>query len=133
MLDKRSESILSKILKSYPYISVEDLSKYFNVSRRTIYTDLDILDQWLNEHYSSEIKRLRGKGLYVTSTLKNKILNDKNVFSESYYEFSKKERIACIYIYLFYYSKRFILKDFQQILQVSRNTVINDIKVLKKE
>src|SRR5699024_247155 len=27
----------------------------------------------------------------------------------------------------------FILKDFQQILQVSRNTVINDIKVLKKE
>src|SRR5699024_5157639 len=75
----------------------------------------------------------RGKGLYVSQSLKSQILNDSTLSTETYYEFSKEERIAWIYIYLFYFNRRFILKDFQELFQVSRNTVIDDIKVLKKD
>ena len=133
VLDKRSKSILNTILKTDSYISVVHLSEQFNVSRRTIYSELDKIDDWLKQNYSTELIRVRGKGLYVSQSLKSQILNDSTLSTETYYEFSKEERIAWIYIYLFYFNRRFILKDFQELFQVSRNTVIDDIKVLKKD
>ena len=133
LLKQRSLAILNQIIKAYPYISVEELSSQFNVSRRTIYNDLDNVNDWLKEHYGSELIRVRGKGLYLDPALKNQILKNKEIPKETYYEFSKEERKAWMYIYLVGQSKHYFLQDFQDLLQVSRNTVIDDIKTLKNE
>src|SRR5699024_12270934 len=80
------------ILKTDSYISVVHLSEQFNVSRRTIYSELDKIDDWLKQNYSTELIRVRGKGLYVSQSLKSQILNDSILSTETYYEFSKEER-----------------------------------------
>src|SRR5699024_10112136 len=133
VLDKRSKSILNTILKTDSYISIVHLSEQFNVSRRTIYSELDKIDDWLKQNYSTELIRVRGKGLYVSQSLKSQILNDSTLSTETYYEFSKEERIAWIYIYLFYFNIRNKCKECQKLLQENRNTLTDDIKVLKKD
>src|SRR5699024_12572594 len=109
-----------------------NLSEQFNVSRRTIYSELDKIDDWLKQNYSTELIRVRGKGLYVSQSLKSQFLNDSILSTENYYEFSKKERIAWIYIYLFYFNRRFILKDFQELFMLSTKTIMDDINFLNK-
>ncbi|HLR69208.1 BglG family transcription antiterminator [Virgibacillus sp. MSJ-26] len=132
-MNQRSAAILNEILKAYPYISIEELSNQFNVSRRTIYKDLDKVNDWLKEHFNTELIRVRGKGLYLDPQLKNEILQEKELPNETYYEHSKVERKAWMFIYIVGQPKGCLLQDFQDLFQVSRNTVIDDIKILKDE
>lgn len=130
-MNQRSAAILNEILKTYPYISVRELADQFNVSRRTIYSDLDKVNDWLKEHYDTELIRVRGKGLYLDHDLKSEILRSQKFSSETYYEYSQMERRAWIFIYIVGQPKACFLRYFQDLFQVSRNTVIDDIKILK--
>lgn len=133
LMYQRSVAILNQIIKDESYTSVEDLSTKFSVSRRTIYNDLDQINDWLEVNYDTELEQVRGKGFYLKSTVRNQILKNKDIAEVSYYEFSKEERRSWIYIYLVGQHKTYFIQDFQNLFKISRNTVIDDIKVLKEE
>lgn len=133
MMNQRSIAMLHKILEADDYISEKTLSELFNVSRRTIYNDLDKINDWLKQTYATKLRRVREKGLYLESQEKKRILEDEGVFTGVYYEYSKTERRAWTFIFLAAMDQDYFLRDFQDAYQVSRNTVIEDIKSLKEE
>lgn len=132
-MDQRSVAILNQIIKDDAYTSVESLSTQFNVSRRTIYNDIERINDWLQKNYNSTLEQVRGKGFYLDSSTRKRIVKNKDLPEMLYYEFSQQERRAWIYIYLVGQPKYYFLQDFQSLFEVSRNTVIEDIKKLREE
>jgi len=133
-LDRRSTAVLKEILDSKGYIPIHYLSKVFNVSRRTIYNDLKRIDNWLQTQGFSPVEHVRSSGLYIEQSNKEDIWKQIQVPEQVYYEFSPNERRAVIALYLLTDQETHLfLADFINILGVSRNTVLEDIKQLKEE
>lgn len=132
-MDQRSMAVLNQLIQQDSYISVQELATMLNVSRRTIYNDLDKVNNWLKEHYLAEIKQVRAQGLYIEEHTKREITKDYPVSATTYYEFSPIERRAWIYIHIIGRDYSYFLDDIKELFQVSRNTVLDDIKRLKEE
>lgn len=133
-LDRRSTAVLKEILDSKGYIPIHYLSKVFNVSRRTIYNDLKRIDNWLQTQGFAPVEHVRSSGLYIEQSNKENIWKKIQVPEQVYYEFSPYERRAVIALYLLTGQEtHFFLADFINVLGVSRNTVLEDIKQLKED
>ncbi|SDM29323.1 BglG family transcription antiterminator [Sediminibacillus halophilus] len=132
-LDKRSTAMLTHIVHSELYIPVEKLAEQFNVSRRTVYNDLDKINFWLKENKISEIQQIRAAGLYLEKRAKQEIMSKLLVFPVYYYELSPEERKAWLVTYFLASAKALFLKDLIAITRVSRNTVLEDLKCLREE
>lgn len=132
-LDQRSVAILNQIVQSDSYIPVEKLADLFNVSRRTIYNDLEKLNHLLKDNGLKEIKHVRAAGLYLDEDTKDQMPREILFSGSNYYEFSPMERRSWIIIYLMAGDKSIFLRDIIEITRVSRNTALEDIKRLKHE
>jgi len=132
-MNQRSMAILHKVLEADTYLSETYLANLLNVSRRTIYHDIDKINDWLKQSYDTQLGRVRGKGLYLDPSTKHRIRQNEDISPNTYYEYSKMERKAWTFICLAAEDRHYFLRDFQDFFQVSRNTVIEDIKVLKDE
>ncbi|MYL40662.1 BglG family transcription antiterminator [Virgibacillus salexigens] len=133
MMDQRSMAVLNQLLKQDAYITVQELAALLNVSRRTIYSDLDKVNDWLHEYQLGEIKQVRRQGLYLETAVKKAIITKYPFSGMTYYAYSPTERRAWIYIHIVGQSEPYFLEDVRKLFQVSRNTVLEDIKKLKKE
>ncbi|HAM80075.1 BglG family transcription antiterminator [Ornithinibacillus bavariensis] len=132
-MDQRSMAVFNQLLQRDSYISVQELAEKLNVSRRTIYNDLDKINDWLKDHDLPEIQQVRAQGLYLDELTKKEILNSYSFSEISYYEFSPDERKAWIYIHIVGQNKPYFLEDVRELFQVSRNTALDDIKRLKND
>ncbi|MFD1446788.1 BglG family transcription antiterminator [Oceanobacillus profundus] len=134
-MDQRSMAILNKIIQQDSYISVQKLATIFNVSRRTIYNDLDKINDWLKLHHFADIKQVRGQGFYIDEISKKEITKKKEHFVSDvmYYDFSPIERKAWIYIHIAGQEQPYYLEHIRDLFKVSRNTVLDDISKLKEE
>ncbi len=132
-MDQRSMAVLNQLLIQDSYITIQELATLLNVSRRTIYSDLDKINNWLNDHQLEEIKQVRGQGIYIDEQTKKDITAKHSSSRATYYEFSPVERRAWIFIHVVGEKKAYFLEDIRQIFEVSRNTVLDDIKKLKEE
>ncbi|WP_188454894.1 BglG family transcription antiterminator [Virgibacillus oceani] len=132
-MDKRSIAVLNQLLQSDSYCSVQQLASMFNVSRRTIYNDLDKINYWLKEHDLSEVMQVRSEGYYLCEDEKQQISRNLQVTDDPYYEYSPVERRSWIYIYLVAQERPFLLDTIQKLCRVSRNTALEDIKKLKSD
>lgn len=120
-------------MMSRTYVTVQDLAQEFNVSRRTIYNSLSKINHWLREDGYSEISQIRGRGLYLDKNIKSRLGTELTVSDRPYYEYSPGERKAWIFIFMTIQEQPLILKDFIEQFDVSRNTVLEDIRTLKTE
>ncbi|WP_099159533.1 BglG family transcription antiterminator [Virgibacillus ndiopensis] len=132
-MDQRSIAVLNQLIQSDSYCSVQQLASMFNVSRRTIYNDLDKINYWLKEQDLSEVKQVRSKGYYLEKGEKQQIAGKLHVSDASYYEYSPEERRSWIYIYIVAQEEPFLLDTIQNLCRVSRNTALEDIKKLKND
>lgn len=125
-LNKRSHAILQELVQIQYYVSLEELMERFNVSRRTIYHEIDRINYWLKQRHIEPIVHERSRGFYMTE-----VPADFAFLYSIPYEYSVKERIAWIAMHLLICEQRLIIKDFEDWLHVSRNTVIDDLKKLR--
>jgi mannitol operon transcriptional antiterminator len=133
MMDQRSMAVLNQLLLQDSYISIQELADKLNVSRRSIYNDLEKVNDWLNGHDFPEIQQVRAQGLYLDELTKKEILKSYSFSEISYYEFSPDERKAWIYIHIVGQEDPYFLEDVRELFQVSRNTALDDIKRLKND
>lgn len=133
MLDKRTNAMLEYLVHVNTHVTISDLSLRFNISKRTVYNDIDKINDWLKESYQIELRNERGKGFFIDKTYKERILEEIVPSHYPVYDYAKEERVAWIYLLLTLSSKVWYIKDFEEIFLISRNTVINDINQLKDE
>lgn len=132
-LDKRSTAILLLLVNRNDYVSIHELVKTFHISRRTIYYDLEKINDWLIEHDIEPVQYIRSQGYYLTEKAK-KIISQKLPNLEDWeYEYTPEERLGWLAIHLFISDKPLFIDDLSEKTRVSRNTTIDDLKKLKDE
>ncbi|ARO18663.1 hypothetical protein B2J90_14750 [Bacillus tropicus] len=133
ILDTRSINILQQIIQAEDYVSINQLIDVIQVSKRTLYYDIKKIDDWLQEEGLHSIEYIRHLGYCLNKETKQMIVKKLNECMNNQYEYSPKERKIWLILYLLIQEKRILLKDLINLLQVSRNTVLADLKKLKVE
>ncbi|WP_179104385.1 BglG family transcription antiterminator [Virgibacillus proomii] len=132
-MNQRSMAVLKKLAVHDGYISIAQLSDMFNVSRRSIYNDIGRINDWLQEQGLTSIQQVRSEGIYLDDSTKKAIAKGYTLLEDDYYEYTKEERKAWIYLHITCGVRAYFVEDLQELFQVSRNTILDDVRILKNE
>ncbi|RIN91919.1 transcription antiterminator [Mammaliicoccus sciuri] len=116
-----------------PKVKGKDLESMFNISRRQLGYRIQKLNDWFKEHDYPEIERTSQGYFIVDDTIKDFL----NVPTESTYQeneqvYTAYQRAHLILLMLFSEEEGLSLNHFSIDLEVSKNTILNDIKKLKE-
>ena len=133
-ISTRCKKILYMIMASDTYVSLPQISEEFKLSKRSIYYELCKINDWLSVQGINEITVVRGKGIKLTGEEKQQIeqVMEKGGAKEEYI-FSPMERIYFIICYIIKSKEAVNVEQLAEYLQVSRNTIFNDIRVVVKQ
>ncbi|MDX6152539.1 BglG family transcription antiterminator [Marinococcus sp. PL1-022] len=132
-LDQRSLEILSNLLETEEPLSVSYLAGTFQVSERSIYLDLDKISHWMKENHFSGLGHQRSRGYFIEPFMKRAIAESGILYQQEYI-YSREERKSVIYLILISSVKdKWMVADFQELFRVSRNTVLDDVRLLREE
>lgn len=116
-----------------PKIKGKDLESMFNISRRQLGYRIQKLNDWFKEHDYPEIERTSQGYFIVDDTIKdflNVPIESPNQKNEQVY--TAYQRAHLILLMLFSEEEGLSLNHFSIDLEVSKNTILNDIKKLKE-
>lgn len=133
-LNSQCLAVLQVIIDSNNAITVEDISRMLNMSKRSVYYSLKTINGSLKKNKLEEITTLRNKGIVITSTFRDTlraIIKSNRDVPISIYNMSTPERMAliicCIYINANYYT----IEKLAEVSNVSRSTIQKDLKNVK--
>lgn len=130
-ISTRCKKILYMVIATDDYIPLRQISEELRLSKRSIYYELCKINDWLVARGISEIEVVRGKGIKLSEEMKQKIEEamESGNTNDSYI-FSPMERIYFIICYIIKSKKAVSVEQLSECLQVSRNTIFNDIRVV---
>lgn len=134
MINERCTEILLYIIREEKPIKINELSEEFNLSTRTIRYDIDKIDEFLMSNNQDLLCRDSKMGIHYKIN-KKRFENLKfEICKRGYndYIFSTDERVNYILISLFESKKYVVIDKLAEKLKVSRSTVINDLKKVRK-
>lgn len=128
-LDKKCQEILKIILYTNGYIKVQDIANQMDMSKRSVYYDINKINEWLRFNQIDELKQTRSKGIQadVTQTQRIQAL----LFEQESNEvqtFSPEDRYKMEICSIIICSESLFVEDFESLCDVSRNTIISDLK-----
>lgn len=132
-LDQRSSAILAYLSESQSYVSTQEIMEKFKISKRTAYYDIEKINGWLEENKLPRVEHVRSAGFHLKKETAKEIPERLHNMPKWHYEYSPKERKAWLALYLMAKSQPLYLENLMEKVRVSRNTVIEDLKDLKKE
>lgn len=128
-IEARNKKMLSYLINANDYVSIDTLSKQFNLSRRSVYYMIEKTNEWLCEQSIPRLEVERKKGIFITSLQKElieKIFS--NVIVQDNYIFSPSERAKIIICLIVKSEQNVTVEQMMELLKVSRNTVFADLK-----
>lgn len=131
MIDKRPSLLLDYLLK-VKSVNMNQIMDATQLTKRQISYDLDKVNQWLKE---KDLPIIQFKGVHniVVPEAVVEYFSDQEInHHERNFVFSEEERLAVIYLYVFMRNDTISSFHLTQLLQVSKNTVISDIKKTNK-
>ncbi|MGI5858609.1 MAG: BglG family transcription antiterminator [Tepidanaerobacteraceae bacterium] len=133
-MDERCAQLLSQIMSAKNPVKISELAEAFNVSARTIRYDLDKIDDFLKDNELPQLKRKPNSGIeYIPSHYqKQRILELLEGISSYNYVLTPLERKKMILTELFQAKDFMTIDEMASILSVSRGTVANDLKAVRK-
>ncbi|TMU85083.1 BglG family transcription antiterminator [Bacillus sp. BHET2] len=134
VLDKRRAHLLSIIQRSTEPIPTKDLISKMNMSQRTIYYDLDQINHWLTTQKIDPIKSIHGKGLFLSTESKSKlVVYQDQSFEDWQYQLSKPERDILIKAKILLEEQDASMQRFMDLTSMSRGTISKVLKSIKQE
>lgn len=130
-LDERCTQIITVLLNSKEYVSVNMITSQLGISKRTVYYDVQKINIWLEENKLQAVKKKHGKGYYLDEKAKEtapKLIGKINKFQ---YFYSMEERTTLIAVELLTSQVPIFLENLMELTQVSRATASNDLKEIK--
>ncbi|PEC45915.1 PTS sugar transporter [Priestia megaterium] len=132
MLDKRSTAVLQVLLQAATFISVQELMKQFQVSRRTIYYDIEKINDWLCQQELEFVQYTYGKGFFLNDQAKDQVAKQFSHVMPSAY-LSVEDRQIYVALMCILRGGKIGTQQLMDETEVSRNTVLQDIKDLKNK
>lgn len=133
LLDQRRSAILHQVLNTKSYVTCGELTEQLNISRRTLYYDIEKINGWLKETGLTPIKIRRSAGFYLEEQTKKMLTSEMKTLTNSRYEFSPSERQARVILRILTRNRRLLLQNFIDENHVSRNTAIQDLKHIREK
>ncbi|MED3936389.1 BglG family transcription antiterminator [Priestia megaterium] len=132
LLDKRSTAVLQVLLQAATFISVQELMKQFQVSRRTIYYDIEKINDWLCQQELEFVQYTYGKGFFLNDQVKDQVAKQISHVMPSAY-LSVEDRQIYVALMCILRGGKIGTQQLMDETEVSRNTVLQDIKDLKNK
>lgn len=133
-LDVRCYETLEYLLYKEDYVSVQQLADEKGISKRSVYYDIRKINEWLESQKISPLEIERKKGLLIDKEQKEKIRSSLKMDTKQLaYTFTPAERIKIIICSILQRNHNLRIEDFMEMCQVSRNTVIHDLKEANKK
>ena len=131
-IQKENFNIITEMIKN-PKIKGKDLESMFNISRRQLGYRIQKLNDWLKEQDYPQIERT-SQGFFIVDDSIKDFLNipSETLHQESEQVYTAYQRAHLILLMLFREDEVLSLNHFSIDLEVSKNTVLNDIKQLKE-
>ncbi|ERN55122.1 BglG family transcription antiterminator [Alkalihalophilus marmarensis] len=130
-LDERSNSILKKVVGN-PDISNKELENKYRLSRRQISYSFSKINSWLKDNNYPTITRTNSGNFIVNPILIELFADNTENNSPTQYIPSEKERAEFIILILLSSEEELSLIHFSSALQVSKNTILRDMKAAQK-
>ncbi|MDP4103376.1 MAG: BglG family transcription antiterminator [Bacillota bacterium] len=127
MIEKRPALLLDYLLK-VKNVTMNQIMDGLQLTKRQISYDLDKVNQWLKEKNLSAIQYKGTPYILVPQDVKEYLRDQQTNQQERDFVLTEGERLAVIYLYLFIRSESISSYHLTQLLQVSKNTVISDLK-----
>jgi mannitol operon transcriptional antiterminator len=133
VLDERSLKILNFLKQSERFVSIDELMQSCHISKRTVYYDMDKINDWLKSNRLGPVMYLRSLGYMLPDETRQKVPSLLQTIGVSQYYYTHKERKVWLAVHLISSSNPIFLQDMVALHQVSRGTVHKEISVLKDE
>ncbi|MGP4070771.1 BglG family transcription antiterminator [Halobacillus sp. B29] len=134
VLDKRRAHLLSILKQSSDPIPTKDLVAKMKVSQRTIYYDIDQINNWLETQKLEPIESKHGEGLFLPPSSKAELMDELDQsFDDWQYQLSKQEREVLIKAKILLEEQDASMQTFMDLTNMSRGTVAKVIKTIKQE
>ena len=133
-LDKRSLEII-KILLKYPHLKSKDLEEKLSLSRRQITYSIEKANGWLEANGLPVIQRNNAGTFLLNQKVQNYFAEQMQLTcweSETDYIPTEQERSLMIVLYLIDTSEEVSLAHLIDLLKVSKNTALSDVKLAMK-
>lgn len=131
-LDSRSVHVLHLFINADNPLTIQKLTGLLNISRRTVYYDIQKINDWLNEHRMPGVQQQKQKGYFLSQEQKANIPPLLGNLGDWQYFHGKEDRLVMIAVSLLTTTKGLYLQDFIELTNVSRGTVAGDLKELKE-
>jgi transcriptional antiterminator/mannitol/fructose-specific phosphotransferase system IIA component (Ntr-type) len=132
MLDYKDNYILNLLISSHQTLKVNDLSRLIGISQRSVYYSLSRINDYLASLKLPEIVNERRSGLQVEEKVKTALKDEFSSKLQNYYLCTQKERNAIEILVILFRDETIKVNTFETMFDVSRNTIISDIKEVKK-
>lgn len=129
-LSRRLLQILELIL-NYDFVDKDELLQTFCISKRTLYYDLSKLNNALIEMNLGMIQS-SATGFFIEKKSKDKIRDTFNLAYKGNYINRNHERLHIILIKLLKNESILTIEKLEELLVVSKNTVVNDLKNVRR-
>lgn len=129
-LKSRQASILRTLSHNIDGIPIADIAKEHGVSSRTVYYDVSSIDAWLSSRNLGHVAISRQHIHAIDIDWKGV---GRLTRRAGRYYFSVRERHAMLILYIALSGKRITIGHLMDFFAISRNTVISDIRELKKD
>ncbi|MFZ0475190.1 MAG: BglG family transcription antiterminator [Halobacillus sp.] len=134
VLDKRRAHLLSILQQSSDPIPTKELVAKMKVSQRTIYYDIDQINNWLQTQKLEPIESKHGEGLFLPPSSKAELMDELDQsFEDWQYQLSKQEREVLIKAKILLEEQDASMQTFMDLTSMSRGTVAKVIKTIKQE
>ncbi len=133
-ISTRCKKILYMVISTADYIPLQQISDELKLSKRSVYYELCKINDWMSAHGFDEIEVIRGKGIHLSAEQKNQIESAIDTGDKAAnYVFSPMERIYFIICFIIRSEQAVSVNQLAEYLQVSRNTIFNDLRVVVKQ
>lgn len=130
IFNDKQQSFVNILLHADEPINNTQMQKLLHSSKRTVYNIVNKVNEELLNQSFEPVHNQRGKGYYFTKEQKESIQRALNVTHISF--LSPKYQASYIACWLLYPKQVVHLNDLMCILDVSRNTIFNDLKKVKE-
>lgn len=133
-LDSKCKTVLDQLMANEEYTPVLKIALDNDISRRSAYNTLYKINDFLKINQIEPIVFDRSNGVLLSSTQKENIIRLLEGEQERVFHiFSPMERVDIIICTLIISKKKIFIEDIMDICQVSRSTVISDLKITNKK
>jgi transcriptional antiterminator/mannitol/fructose-specific phosphotransferase system IIA component (Ntr-type) len=132
VLDYKDNYLLNLLISSDYNLTISDIQKLLGVSKRSAYYSISKINDYLESVHLPKLVNKRQVGIIIEPNIKEKLASTVSNSLSEMYVYTSNERIAIEIMVILSQKELYNIPYFEELFMVSRNTIVNDFKEMRK-